>query len=591
MHSYQPITQLRWLSLTFTLSLCLVIVIWWFTQTTVLTSWKPELQQVRPRTQSIQDNAPQSSLSQGQHVLSDEIPKGLSGTDWDNIQQQINAGKYRAYPNSEGGYRSSNPAHGWKIRYEKDGTTRLSPQYTEEKAYQIDMKLTAIGYDKLQILDQPQQISADGSTVTYHWNNNLKEWWINTPDQLEQWFSLSQRPVDMYDTQTESAQPLILQLNVDSAQIISQYDNALSFTQPNGNTITYSKLKAWDATGRSLPVRMHLINQQIKLIIDDSMARYPLTIDPNFRHESYLEASNAESGDNFGIVVATARNTVVIGAPGEDSIATGINGDQSNNAAINSGAAYVFVRNGTSWSQQAYLKASNTGGGFGSSVAISGDTIVIGANRESSNAIGINGDQSNNAAINSGAAYVFIRNGTTWSQQAYLKASNTDGHALPIIHGDSFGESVAIDDDTVVIGAPAEDSNATGVNGDQNNNSERYSGAAYVFTRSGSSWSQQAYLKASNTGASDNFGTSVAIAGDTVVVGARGERSNVNGDQSNNAAEAAGAAYVFTRDGTNWSQQAYLKASNAGEVSAEFRGDFFGGSVDIADDTVVVGCD
>ena len=173
------------------------------------------------------------------------------------------------------------------------------------------------------------------------------------------------------------------------------------------------------------------------------------------------------------------------------------------------------MRSGTNWIQQAYLKASNTGTGdlFGYSVAVSGDTVVVGAVQESSNATGVNGNQSDNSALNSGAAYVFVRSGTNWSQQAYLKASNTGA-------GDTFGCSVAVSGDTVVVGAPNEDSNATGVNGNQSNNSATDSGAAYVFVRSGTNWTQQAYLKASNTGTDDNFGVSAAVSGDTVVVGA-----------------------------------------------------------------------
>ncbi|MCX6606665.1 MAG: FG-GAP repeat protein, partial [Acidobacteria bacterium] len=129
------------------------------------------------------------------------------------------------------------------------------------------------------------------------------------------------------------------------------------------------------------------------------------------------------------------------------------------------------------------------------------------------------------------------------TQRAYLKASNTGA-------SDYFGYSVAISGDTVVVGAPLESSNATGVNGTQSDNSAIYAGAAYVFVRSSGSgtWTQQAYLKASNTEASDYFGQSVAISGDTVVVGAYGESSNatgVNGAQSDNSANDAGAAYVF----------------------------------------------
>ena len=139
--------------------------------------------------------------------------------------------------------------------------------------------------------------------------------------------------------------------------------------------------------------------------------------------------------------------------------------------------------------------------------------MVVGAAAESSNATGVNGDQADNSALFAGAAYVFVRNGTAWSQQAYLKASNTDPQ-------DFFGSSVAISSDTVVVGAKNEQSSATGVNGDQTDNSLFRTGAAYVFVRNGVTWSQQAYLKASNTGEEDVFGGSVAASGDTVVVGA-----------------------------------------------------------------------
>jgi T5SS/PEP-CTERM-associated repeat protein len=360
------------------------------------------------------------------------------------------------------------------------------------------------------------------------------------------------------------------------------------------------------------------------------------TPDGELTQDAYVKASNASRSDSFGESVAASDNTVVIGAPGEDSNATGVNGDQSNNLGTNSGAAYVLVRNGNSWAQQAYLKASNTGIGdeFGSRIAISGDTLVVGTGFEDSNATGVNGDGSDNTATNSGAAYVFVRNGTNWIQQAYLKASNTEAQ-------DEFGSAVAVSGDTIVVGAFSEASGATGINGNQADNSVRGAGAAYVFVRSGTNWSQQAYLKASiagvinsfgisvavsgdtivvganrfadssfvgaayvfvrsgtiwtqqallrasNPGTNDGFGGSaVAISGDTIVVGAVSEDSNatgVNGDQYNNSATQSGAAYVFVRNGTNWTQQAYLKANNTG------ANDLFGGSVDISGDTVVAG--
>jgi FG-GAP repeat len=194
--------------------------------------------------------------------------------------------------------------------------------------------------------------------------------------------------------------------------------------------------------------------------------------------QAYLKASNTGVGDFFGISVAVSASTVVVGAPYEDSNATGVDGDQADNSAPNAGAAYVFIRSGTTWSQQAYLKASNTerNDWFGWSVAVSASTVVVGATREDSNATGVDGDQADNSATDAGAAYVFVRggSGTTWSQQAYLKASNTEAM-------DYFGRSVAVSASTVVVGAPGEDSNATGVNGDQADNSAESAGAAYVF--------------------------------------------------------------------------------------------------------------
>jgi len=187
----------------------------------------------------------------------------------------------------------------------------------------------------------------------------------------------------------------------------------------------------------------------------------------------------------------------------------------------------VFTRDAIGiWSQQTYVKASNTDvtALFGFSVALSGDTLAIGADQEGSVATGISGDQSDTSA-------------PMWTQQAYLKASNTDA-------GDFFGHSLALNGDTLVVGASAEDS----VGGDQTDNSVSASGAAYIFTRDASRvWSQQAYIKASNPDQFDEFGTSVAVDGDTVAVAAGSEDSGatgVEGDQADNSADDSGAVYV-----------------------------------------------
>ena len=296
---------------------------------------------------------------------------------------------------------------------------------------------------------------------------------------------------------------------------------------------------------------------------------------------AYLKASNTDAFDFFGRVVSVSNDTVVVTASGEDSSATGVNGDESDNSSSFAGAVYVFARDGAGWHQEAYLKASNSeaGDSFGISASISGDTVVVGAPGESSNATGVNGNEADNTRPGSGAAYVFVRNGTTWSQQAYLKASNTDTD-------DSFGSAVAIWGDTIVVGAECEDSNATGVNGNEGNNTFSAAGAAYVFVRNGTTWSQQAYLKASNTGFGDAFGDAVSVWDNTIVVGAKWERSNasgVNGDEADNSLLDAGAAYVFVRNGTSWTQQVYLKASNTD------GSDSFGETVSVSEDTIVVG--
>jgi hypothetical protein len=162
----------------------------------------------------------------------------------------------------------------------------------------------------------------------------------------------------------------------------------------------------------------------------------------------------------------SSYTSLVVGATGEDSSATG---GEADNSTTSAGAVYLFTRNAGAWTQQSYLKASNAGemNGFGNSVAISGDTLVVGAFFESSSA---NGGESDSAQ-NSGAAYVFTRSNETWIQQAYLKASNADWRDL-------FGSSVAISGDTLVVGAPNEDSSASSGEAD---NSVENAGAVYPW--------------------------------------------------------------------------------------------------------------
>jgi FG-GAP repeat protein/fibronectin type III domain protein len=236
--------------------------------------------------------------------------------------------------------------------------------------------------------------------------------------------------------------------------------------------------------------------------------------------ETKLAASDGTAGDRFGDV-SLSGDTAVVGAPLRDDLGT------------DSGSAYVFVRSGTAWSPQAKLTASDGGPGdqFGSP-SISGDIVVIGAPADDGGR---------------GSAYVFVRSGATWSQEAKLTAS--DGAS-----GDRFGGSVAIHEATILVGA-------TGVSNRK--------GAAYVFVRSGSTWSHEANLTALDGVPGDLFGV-VSLSGDTAVIGAQGHDF------------AKGIAYVFTRDGTAWSEQANLAASDG------IYGDGFGLGVSLSGDTAIV---
>jgi K319-like protein/FG-GAP repeat protein len=275
-------------------------------------------------------------------------------------------------------------------------------------------------------------------------------------------------------------------------------------------------------------------------------ARLPSSV--NGVLQAYIKASNTTYPQfrSFGQSVALEGNTLAVGAV-DPSCATGINGNQSNSDCPGAGAVYVFTRTDSTWSQQAYLKASNANAGdeFGGSVSLSGDTLVVGAVEEDSCARGINGDQTSNTCQQSGAVYVFTRTGSTWSQQAYVKPSNTDPSNAMF-----FGTTVSLSGNTLAVGAWLERSCATGINGNQVDTGCVQSGAAYIFTRNDNVWTQQAYVKASNTRSLDGFGITVALDDNTLAVGATGEGG-------------AGAVYVFTRTAGVWTQQAYVKGSNS----------------------------
>ena len=300
--------------------------------------------------------------------------------------------------------------------------------------------------------------------------------------------------------------------------------------------------------------------------------------------QAYIKPSNTQEDDLFGGAVAlnAAGNMLAVGAIGEASASTTINGDQANNAAAGAGAVYIFNNNGLAWVQSAYIKAPNAEpiDHFGSAVSLSADgsTLAVGAPEEDGTATGaqpfpipappsVPPPDPNvpppagapnplpttfqglcaaavlrpSVGCESGAVYIFVRNAGVWSAHTYIKGSNNE-------YEDRFGTSVALTaaGDAVAIGSPSEDSSAKGIEGNETLEDALGSGAAYIYRLSAGTWAQQSYVKASNTGANDAFGSAIAVSSDaaTLVVGATGEAST-NDDANDDTAAAAGAAYLY----------------------------------------------
>lgn len=341
----------------------------------------------------------------------------------------------------------------------------------------------------------------------------------------------------------------------------------------------------------SSPIALNLgVNAvSVQVSTEDASCDYVAEINRGakvIRQVAYAKASNTQDADQFGFSLALSGDTMAVSARVEDSNANGVNGDETDNSALSSGAVYVFRYTGTIWVQEAYLKASNTEteDGFGFSLALSGDTLAVGAEGEDSNAVGVNGDQNDNSATGSGAAYIFHRNGSNWIQEAYIKASNTGNL-------DHFGFELDLSGDILAVGAYGEQSNSTGINSTGDNDLANRSGAVYVFKKKEGQWEQDAYIKPFNTGAGDRFGWSLALTGDSqsgalLAVGAHLEESNATGIGENgadNSARGSGAVYVFRSNSSKWQQEAYIKAPNS-EASDEF-----GYSVAISGNRLAVG--
>ena len=279
----------------------------------------------------------------------------------------------------------------------------------------------------------------------------------------------------------------------------------------------------------AVPAVTSIKNSEINATVPSTPPASMATI---WSEKQKIVASDGEAYDLFGGIISVDGDTALIGA------------NQDSDNGHWSGSAYVFIRTGATWSQQAKLLASDGVAEdiFGYSVALSGDTALIGAMYDGDN------------GVHSGSAYIFTRTGTTWTQQQKLLAS--DG-----VTDAQFGISVALDGDTALIGANRDDDNGI------------KSGSAYVFTRNGTTWTQQAKLLASDGEAEDRFGFCVALNGDTAFIGSEDDD---NGNVS-------GSAYVFTRTGTSWAFQQKLLPSDGAAL------DWFGFSISLDGNTALIG--
>jgi hypothetical protein len=497
-----------------------------------------------------------------------------------------------------------NRAHAVKI-YFSDAGIRVFPRGEPEPSWQWSMELVGYGREE-RIRPVPQaELVVEKNRVEYR-RDTVIEWYVNEQRGVEQGFTLQTPPPG----QARDRVALELSLSGSLVPVVNDRGDSMFLRDADGATrLRYGGLRVFDAEGGELAARLALRSpssgdehDRLVILIDATEAVYPLTIDPLITTEvAKLTASDGAANDWFGQSVAISGDTVVVGMANDEDL------------GADSGSAYIFERNhggADNWGQVRKLTASNGAAydHFGYTVAISCDLVVVGApNAEGETA-------------RSGAAYLFARNqggADNWGEVKKLAASDGasinrfgasvaiscdtvlvgDTHdvgagsrsgsayvfernnggadnwgeawkltALDATAGDRFGWSVALSDDTAVIGADGDDDAGS------------VSGSAYVFERSqGGAWNEVQKLIASDAAAEDSFGQSVSISGDTAVIGA---------DGNDDAGPSSGSAYVYERNqggADNWGEVRKLTASDAAVM------DYFGYSVAISGDAVVVG--
>ncbi|WP_433928548.1 DNRLRE domain-containing protein [Sorangium cellulosum] len=413
------------------------------------------------------------------------------------------------------GLRAPNPAHRLASEFSASGV-RIAPEEGDARwsfwmaasRYGCEGDLRKVASAAPSAADNRVEYRRQGASP----GETLVEWYVNGPLGLEQGFTVPEAP----PCRAPGDRDLVIELALGGelrAAPLGGGDGLALRDASGAVALRYTDLHATDAAGRTLPAWMELgvDGRTLSLRVDTAGAAYPVTVDPLAASErtALIGVDGSTQVHLSGAAIAISGDTAVVGAPGS--------------------AAYVFVKSGGAWTQQARLVPSDGGAGgyFGRSVAVSADTIVVGA---------LGG---------AGAAYVFVRSGGAWSEQARLVASG--GASNPV------GQAVAVDGDRAVLSAES---------------------SVYVFARSGGAWSQEVEL--APPAGEDTWETPpVAIAGSTVVVGSPAHEWWV--EQG-----GVGAAYVF--DAGDWTAPQKLTAQ-----PPEGQYDRFGSAVAISGSRIIVG--
>ena len=439
----------------------------------------------------------------------DTVPEGLSAPEWSSIRQQCEQQRHAAYPVA-GGYQARNPGQQWQTRFDGRGFT------TEPSgaAWQWGLELQSYGFaGQERAVTAPPRVNTSGPRVTYDWDATVQEWFVNDRRGLEHGFTVRERPLlrsagfptcciadfligRPFDVARSAGWETCETADLKVCATADERAGALQdAATPSLNSSASASRSGATAPKRSEGGQPGTLN-------------FLLTVRGGLRPEVQADGRGVRFVDAQGAAALTYSELTVLDADGRKLP-----------------ARFEAVEENPLGSRGRESAHSSEEGNLRRLTSAATESLRL-------------------AIDERGARYPLTIDPI--AQQAYLKASNTEASYTDYF--DEFGYSVAVSGNTVVVGAWVEDGSATGVNGNQSDNSAFFSGAAYVFVRNGTNWTQQAYLKASNTGAGDGFGR-VAVSGDTVVVGAWGEASNargVNGDQSNNGTQYAGAAYIFT---------------------------------------------